>query len=67
MSFWDEEAGYDIRDPKHPDRANAAQGLKELVRATPPRRYACPECGQDFAGMVLRDLHVDSEHGSEEV
>lgn len=24
MSFWDDDAGYDIRDPKHPDYADRA-------------------------------------------
>lgn len=66
MSTWDDEAGYDLGDPKHPDRANAAQGLKDLVRGTPPRRYPCPEgCGASFLTGAGRDAHFLVEHGKD--
>ena len=29
MSFWDDRAGYDITDVKHPYHADAAQGLAD--------------------------------------
>lgn len=39
MSFWDDGAGYDIRDPKHPDYADrmwlAADDARKADRENP--------------------------------
>ena len=49
---------------KHPDHANAARGLRELVRSTPPRRFLCDlGCGADFLTVEERELHIVVEHG----
>lgn len=72
MSFWDDQAGYDIRDRKHPNYANAGRNMGGTPsRRNPPSdviavdgvtRYACPlGCGH-FASMTERDLHVLTEH-----
>ena len=66
VSFWDDKAGYDIRDRKHPNFANAARGLRELVRSTPPRRFLCDlGCGADFLTVEERELHIVVEHGKD--
>lgn len=73
MSFWDEQAGYDIRSRKHPDYANAGRNMggtttrkasaSDLVAVDGATRYVCPEgCGAEFLTMTERELHFITEH-----
>lgn len=73
MSFWDDQAGYDIRDRKHPNYANAGRDMGgTTTRRNPPpdlvavdgvTRYICPlGCGAKFDSMIARELHLLTDH-----
>ena len=62
-----ETHGYPLHDPKHPDNANAAQGLAEIARpidmlanrATPAWPYVkCLVCQHDTDEHDLHGCHV---------
>ena len=64
MSFYDDESGYRMSDPKHPTHANAAQGLREHGRPSGGLlRLKCMYCGAVFSSLIARELHFALEHG----
>ncbi|MCR4341852.1 MAG: hypothetical protein NUW01_18405 [Gemmatimonadaceae bacterium] len=74
MSFWDEQAGFDIRDRKHPDKANAGRNMggtttrkapSGIVWADGMTRYVCAYCGGKFDAMTVRTLHELTDHEGE--
>lgn len=42
MSFWDDDAGYDIRDPKHPDFVDRAFHAADHFRKADRENAAAP-------------------------
>ena len=62
MSFWDDEAGYDLRDPKHPTWADRMADMADIHRKLEKEQRIMDE-GLNALDVETEILRMEREKG----